>query len=261
MASEQGGLSQERTIELILARSKRTTRTVPIRRVFLQQDGPGTSARDRKIPGPLRSLVAKKQERPLDIYLLLAAVTGAGDYSATDWSTTWARSVGLFDENTGGAAVSRCWKALKDLKLVTTERGVGRRTKVTKLLEDGSGQPYRQPGDGPYFPLPFAYWETGLNTKLTLPGKAMFLIALSLRSLEFSLVQARIHEWYGINPQTVAKGINELIEHDVLEQSRLEWFDTLHTRSGKGSRPLYRFKAPFTPIGLDVPAQETSSEQ
>ncbi|MFF4013315.1 hypothetical protein [Streptomyces sp. NPDC001717] len=258
---EQDGLSQERTIALILERSKRTNRTVPIRRSFLQQAASAASASGRKTPGPLRTLVSKKQERPLDIYLLLAAVTGAGDYSATDWSTTWARSVGLFDENTGGAAVSRAWKALKDLQLVSTSRGEGRKTKVTKLLEDGTGRPYKQPGDSPYFQLPFEYWEKGFNTKLSLPGKAMLLIALSLRKTEFSLVHARIQDWYGINPQTVAKGINELIEHHVLEQSGLEWFDTLHTRSGRGSRPLYQFQDPFVPIGLDTPAQETPSEQ
>ncbi|MFJ6501670.1 hypothetical protein [Streptomyces virginiae] len=257
--AEQSGLSQGRTIELLLERSKRANRTVPIRRTFLQQVAPGSSSNE-KIPGPLRTLVSKKQERPLDIYLLLAAVTGAGDYSATDWSTTWARSVGLFDENTGGAAVSRTWKALKDLNLVSTERGEGRKTRVTKLLEDGTGLPYRKPGDGPYFQLPFEYWGEGFNTKLSLPGKAMLLIALSLRKPEFALVHAKIQEWYGINTQTVAKGIGELIEHGALEKSGMELYETLHTRSGKGSRPLYRFQAPFILTGLPMPAKETSSE-
>ncbi|MFI8392936.1 hypothetical protein [Streptomyces sp. NPDC085540] len=202
--------------------------------------------------------MARKQERALDVYLLFGAVTPSGDFSATEWSTSWARSLGIFDEKTGGAAVSRAWRALKDLKIVATTRGDGRRTKVTKLLEDGTGEPYEPPGTtgAPYFQLPFAYWENGLNTKLSLPGKAMLLIALSLRKSEFPLVHTTIHDWYGINKQTVAKGIQELIEHKVIDQSSEQWYETLQTRSGVGRRPLYRFTDPFTQPGLGKRAEQ-----
>ncbi|MFJ6355036.1 hypothetical protein ACIQKB_36965 [Streptomyces sp. NPDC092046] len=241
------GPNQERTIALFLEQSRRANRTVPIRRSFLQQSGPGMTA-----PAPMRVLVARKQERVLDVYLLFAAVTASKDYSATEWSTSWARSLGIFDEKTGGAAVSRAWRALKELRIVATARGDGRRTKVTKLVEDGTGRLYEPPGAtaDPYFQLPFAYWEEGLNTKLSLPGKAMLLIALSLRKYEFPLVHARIHDWYGINKQTVAKGIHELLAHGVIDQSGEEWYETLQTKSGTGRRPLYKFTAPFTQPGL-----------
>lgn len=243
------GPNQERTIALFLEQSRRKNRTVPIRRSFLQRQGPGEGA-----PAPMQVLVTRKQERALDLYLLLAAVTVSekSDFAVTEWSTSWARSLGIFEEKTGGAAVSRAWRALKELNVVATARGDGRRTKVTKLKEDGTGDAYEPLGaqGDPYFQLSFAYWEQGLNTKLSLPGKAMLLIALSLRDDEFSLVHAQIHDWYGINKQTVAKGIHDLLEHGVIEQSRMEWYDTLRTKSGRGQRPLYRFAAPFIQPGI-----------
>ncbi|MDK1477061.1 hypothetical protein QNO07_27320 [Streptomyces sp. 549] len=239
-------MSQDRTIEMILIRSKRKNRTVPIRRAFVQLgDAPDTR------PGPLRSLVASHQERALDLYLLVAAITGANDHSVTEWSTTWARTIGISDEKTGASAVSRSWKALKDLGLITTARGSQRRTTVTKRMEDGSG-PYAPPENAgeKYLQLPFEYWEEGLHTKLSLPGKAMLLIALAQRKNKFTLVQARISEWYGLAQKTVATGIDDLVENGVLEPAGFEYFDTLAVRSGRGSRPLYRLVRPFHQRGL-----------
>ncbi|MFD3780194.1 hypothetical protein [Streptomyces sp. NPDC058612] len=239
------GPDQRRTIELFLEQSRRRNRTVPIRWSFLQHQGPGEGA-----PAPMQVLVTRKQERALELYLLLAAVTVSekSGFAVTEWSTSWARALGIFDEKTGGAAVSRAWRALRELRVVETARGDGRRTKVTKLREDGTGARYEVPGTAagdPYLQLPFAYWEEGLNTKLSLPGKAMLLIALSLQPDDFPLVHTRIHEWYGINKQTVAKGIQDLLEHKVITQSRTERYDTLRTKSGVGVRPLYRFAPPF----------------
>ncbi|MFE1775546.1 hypothetical protein [Streptomyces sp. NPDC059008] len=202
-----------------------------------------------------------KKERALDLYLLLAAVTGGTDHSATDWSTTWARCVDLHDEKTGGSAVSRAWKTLRDLRLIATERGAERKTKVTKLLEDGTGSPYIPPGSGDrYFQLPFEYWENELHNRLTLPGKAMLLISLSLRKEEFALVQKKIHDWYGLSTQTIGNGVQELRDHDVLEHVGEEWYDTLHTKSGRGVRPLYSLIQPYHHRGL-TPADKTPAAQ
>ncbi|MEV7020065.1 hypothetical protein [Streptomyces sp. NPDC093991] len=252
-------MTQERTIELLLERSKRANRTVPIRRDFLQLGkAPNTEH------GALRSLVASRQERALDLYLLVAAVTGGGDYSVTEWSATWARTIGVFDEKTGPSAVSRAWKALKDLGLITTSRGKGRRTTVTKRLEDGSGA-YMPPVTGePYLQLPFEYWEHGLHTALTLPGKAMYLIALAQRrphkDRRFPLTHARISQWYGLAERTVANGIKDLIEHGVLQQDGFEYYETLAVPLGRAARPLYALREPFHHRGLPVPAPKDSSE-
>lgn len=243
------GPDQKRTIALFLEQSRRKNRTVPIRGSFLQSQGPGNAT-----PAPMQVLVTRKQERALELYLLLAAVTGSekSGFAVTEWSTSWARALGIFDEKNGGAAVSRAWRALRELKVVATARGDGRRTKVTKLKEDGSGARYAAPGavGDPYFQLPFAYWEEDLNTKLSLPGKAIFLIALSLRQTEFPLVHTRICDRYGINKQTVAKGIQDLLAYGVIKQTRMEQYDTLRTKSGVGLRPLYQFAESFIQPGI-----------
>jgi hypothetical protein len=242
----EGAMSQDRTIEMILTRSARTNRTVPVRRLFLQL-GEGRDTRS----GPLKSLVASRQERALDLYLLVAAVTGGPGHAVTEWSTTWARTIGVLDEKSGASAVSRAWKALKDLGLITTTRGSLRRTTVTKRMEDGSG-PYEPPVSAgeKYLQLPFAYWEEHLHTRLSLAGKAMLLIALAQRKNTFPLVHARIGEWYGLAQKTVATGIEDLVGNGVLEPAGFEYFDTLAVRSGRGSRPLYRLVRPFHQRGL-----------
>ncbi|WP_119580651.1 hypothetical protein [Streptomyces europaeiscabiei] len=253
-------MTQERTIELLLKRSKRANRTVPIRRTFLQEKkASGT------VHGPLRSLVANRQERALDLYLLVAAVTSGGDYSVTDWSATWARTIGVFDEKTGASAVSRAWKPLKELDLIATARGKGRRTTVTKLLEDGTGSDYAPPGTGEaYLQLPFEYWERDLHLGLSLPGKAMYLIALAQRRTreerKFPLVHARISQWYGLAERTVANGIKDLIENGVMEQDGFEYYETLAHPTGRASRPLYALREPFHHRGLPASATQDSSE-
>ncbi|MFI6525563.1 hypothetical protein [Streptomyces uncialis] len=251
-----GYMTQERTIKLLLDRSKRANRTVPIRRDFLQ-----TGKTPNTQPGVMRSLVANKQERALDLYLVMAAVTGAGDYSATDWSSTWARTAGIFDEKSGASAVSRAWKALRELNVISTARGAGRRTTVTKLIEDGSGRPYHPPvANEAYFQLPFEYWEKNLHTILSLPGKAVYLISLAQRKPKFPLAQAKIGEWYGLAERTVANGIKDLIHHEVLERAGSQTYETLAVPSGRASRPLYSLKDPFGHRGLPVPAPRGFSE-
>ncbi|MCX4915309.1 hypothetical protein [Streptomyces sp. NBC_00687] len=255
-------LGQPETIKIILDRSQRPTRTVPIRRAFLQREvGKGKM----KTPGALAHLVRRSAKRPLDLYLLLSAVTSGGDFSVTEWSTTWSRSVGIFDETAGTAAVSRAWRVLKELGLVTRTRGEGGKSTITKLHEDGSGRRYTSPGErvgDPYFQLAYEYWDKGWHNTLSLPAKAMLLIASNQRKLEFTLPQERIPDWYGISADSAGKGIRELSKHGILVQVDEEWFDTLKTRSGRGLRPVYSLLPPFTPraLGGSAAYEETATE-
>ncbi|MFE7540826.1 hypothetical protein [Streptomyces platensis] len=253
-------LGQPETIKLILDRSQRPNRTVPIRRALLQRE-----ARDgTKSPGALAALVRRSAKRPLDLYLLLSAVTSGGDFSVTEWSTTWARSVGIFDETAGTAAVSRAWKVLKELQLITRARGEGGKSTLTKLHEDGSGRPYTTPGEGlgdPYLQLPYEYWDRGWHNVLSLPGKAMLLIASNERKLRFTLPQERMPGWFGISADSAGKGIRELSEHDILVQLDDEWYDTLKTRSGRASRPVYGLRPPFTPRALGEPVTDEAATE
>ncbi|AWN30994.1 hypothetical protein DKG71_37355 [Streptomyces sp. NEAU-S7GS2] len=201
----------------------------------------------------------RSAKRPLDLYLLLSAVTSGGDFCVTEWSTTWARSVGIFDETAGTTAVSRAWKVLKELRLITRARGEGGKSILTKLHEDGSGRPYTPPGEGlgdPYFQLPYEYWDGGWHNTLSLPGKAMLLIASNERKPRFALPQERIPDWYGISADSAGKGIRELSQHGILFHVDDEWYDTLKTRSGRGCRPVYSLWPPFAQRGLGEPATD-----
>ncbi|WP_165983949.1 hypothetical protein [Streptomyces sp. YIM 98790] len=214
---------------------------------MLLQQGP----KGDPTPGPLRSLVRRSQTKALDLYLLVGAVTSGGDFSVTEWATTWARTVGKYDEAAGPTAVSRAWKVLCDLKLIERRRGEEGKTVITKLREDGLGAPYTTPSGGePYFQLPYEYWDKELNESLTLPAKAMLLITLSLRKERFTLPQDRVPSWYGISADTAGRGLRELQEKGVLAHVDDEWFATLKTRTGMASRPVYSLVAPFAPRGL-----------
>ncbi|MFF2024005.1 hypothetical protein ACFVW2_19675 [Streptomyces sp. NPDC058171] len=200
--------------------------------------------------------------RALDLYLLVSAVTSAGDFSVTEWSTTWARSVGLFDEKSGTVSVSRAWKVLRELKLIDRSRGKEGKSVITKLHEDGSGTPYTPPGGRgeKYFQLPFEYWDEGLHESLGLPAKAMLLIASSLRKEKFDLPQERLPSWYGISADTAGRGLKELQDRGVLAHVDDEWFPTLSTRSGYASKPIYELLPPFHLRGMGTAAPESTTD-
>lgn len=128
-------MTQDQTIEWLLARSQRRNRTVPLRRSFVQiavEDGP----RSASVPGPLADLM--RNEPALDLLLLVHAVTTGGDFGVTERSETWARATGVSFATDGSASapVSRLWHKLERLNLITRSQD-GRKTRVTKLREDG----------------------------------------------------------------------------------------------------------------------------
>ena len=85
------------------------------------------------------------------------------------------------------------------------------------MFEDGSGRPYRHPGpEGDYFKLPYAYWEGLYPGRLSLPAKALLLIALSLGP-DFWLPHERGARWYGLSRDTVSRGLATLLRLGLLE--------------------------------------------
>jgi DNA-binding transcriptional ArsR family regulator len=190
----------------------------------------------------------------LDLFLLIHCVTTRADWSVTHRSETWGRAAGIsFAANgTASAAVSRHLHKLKELKLISTEPH-GRMTKITKLLEDGSGDPYTLPsGDkegsrkSTYFKVPFAYWEQHYYRKLSMPAKTMLLILMSQRKPSFALHKAREYAlWYGVSPSTVGRGIEELknkrLLYEFLCEQQLDGFSVL----GQSTQVRWALAAPF----------------
>jgi hypothetical protein len=96
-------------------------------------------------------------------------------------------------------------KRLEDRKLITRGR-VGRTSSITLLSEDGSGDAYTHPATArhQYLKLPHAYWTERHYETLSLPAKAILLVALSLRS-RFPLPYERGPAWYGLSPDSTER--------------------------------------------------------
>ena len=171
-------LTQRETVEDLLAQSARGI--VPIRKSFVQQ-GRGKDTR----PGPLASFVTAHDARALDAYLFVHALASAEPWNCDYPAGTWVRALGLgagAEAASARGAVSKVMKRLEDRNLITRSRS-GRRSSVTLLREDGSGQPYEHPhraGSDRWLQLPYAYWLEGHYLAFSLPAKAMLLVALSL---------------------------------------------------------------------------------
>ncbi|GCD99773.1 hypothetical protein [Embleya hyalina] len=252
--SDQPTLGQTETIAELLRLSRRSSEAVPIRRYFVQQDDRvvDNGRQTTNTRGPLASLVRTSQTSALDLLLLVYAVTSGGDYGTTHYATTWSRALGKSFVAKGAAAqVSRLWRQLEDLRLIERAND-GRRAKVTKLLEDGSGQPYTNPGGDTglrniYFKLPYAYWTDGWHTRLALPAKALLLAGMSRRKHEFAISDRSFARWYGFSPATVARGRKQLVGEGLLIPTRCTLEVNLHSpdMTGLETRQQYTFAAPF----------------
>lgn len=211
------------TVEELLRTAGRHEGAVPVRLTFIQQ-GP----QSQPAPGPLAKLVRNGDRRGLDLYLLLKAVASAAPYNSHRGAAVWARALRHTGVEANEQAVSKIWSRLAALKLVERSKH-GRLADVTLLDESGSGDPYVHPaeksGDAPdrYFQLPVAYWldaEEAWSSTLTLPAKAMLLVALSLKP-GFFLPVEQVPDWYGLSADTAQRGLAELAKRGVLCRQRV----------------------------------------
>lgn len=257
---------QQFTIEFYLERSNREF--LPLALGFLQLH-PEEGGR---APGPLSKFVSRGRNTALDQYLLLHAIASGEDqgFDVRLGAATWARAIGrYFDPKTGVVesaalhAVSRNWKFLRDIGLVETER-VGRKVKARLLADDGSKEPYQHVAagkkgrklNGPgYLKLPYEYWWQCWHKKLSLPAKAMLLIAL-YQGDGFSLPYNKLPSWYGISAATGERGLRELREHGLLHRERHRRADP---ESPVGFSHVYHYQLlpPFGPRGEDSKAKPT----
>lgn len=234
--------SQTETVAAILRESKRPGR-IPIRKSFVQT-GVGVGA----APGLLAEFTRRGRSSAFDQYLLFLAWASGGKHDVRRDSRIWARAVVGRDDEAARRTISRNWRFLKELKLVSTSRA-GRLTKVVLLQEDGSVKPYKYPSTtgAQYFQLPFAYWADGWYADLGLPGKAVLLISLSLLDF-FRLPSDRGPSWYGMSPSTIERGLRELRRNDLLE-ARFAAKPAPLAPAGYTIENYYRLQPPFGPKG------------
>ncbi|MEV0158393.1 hypothetical protein AB0H57_32605 [Micromonospora sp. NPDC050686] len=237
------------TREWLLGRSKRDF--VPIRRVFVQRP-PGVEPRE----GPLAEFVRRRQKRALLAYLIISAGISA-EHPETGWSVTlpsgaWAR---LMDTTLAAqpesalTAVSKTLTWLEQRELIARQRvGRSRQVRVTRLLEDGSGDPYTRPGTAgnrdPYIKLPHEFWLKDWSSRLSLPAIAMLLVA-SAEKPGFELPTERVPGWYGWSADTAEDGFRELREAGLLhvERTRIE---APQSHTGWAMVNRYTLESPFS---------------
>ena len=198
---------QDKSVQALMTDSKRK-KNVPIRTDFVQrQDGKG------KIPGALGALINSSNGRSLDLYLLHRLAASAEPWDTKRDAAVWSRAMGLGDEAYGKDAVSRCWAKLASRKLILRERE-SKQAKITTLHENGSGDPYTAPS-GNYFTLPLEYWSDDWYRKLTVQGKAVLLVARSLRP-GFYLPGTQVKKWYGFSGDVLTDGLKNLRDHNLI---------------------------------------------
>lgn len=229
--------TQQDTIDEIIKKSGRHD-SVPIRRTFAQQ-----GRRSQLKPGPLATFVRRHDMRALDLYVLTLTLATHEPFQAILPAGAWARALGLRGTSRS-AAVSRSWKRLEDVRLISRGRR-GRTVVVTLLREDASGAPYTYVGskDDPYFRLPLEYFRDGWYKQLDLPTKAMLLIALSLDD-DFYLPAEWVARWYGISADTAARGLDKLRSLGLLDRE-MHFKAAPLTDQGWTREYTYRLKEPF----------------
>lgn len=172
-------------------------------------------------PGPLARIVRQRRSTALDLLLFAHTIWPLAGYEAIEApASDWARALGLEKRPGNRAMISRSWSWLEDQRLIVSMQR-GRTRAIMLLREDGSGRPWQHPADEkePYLQLSPAYWRGGFARDLSLPAKAVFLVAVSLQRQDtpfFELPIARGAAWYGLSPRTVRLGLRELHRQRLL---------------------------------------------
>jgi len=238
---DAAALPRPERVELLNLMLEKTARGgVPIRRAFLQTAKPHAGTR----ASALAELVRTRDESALDAYLLIHAMASSSDPYRT-WfpAATWARVTSL-DAFAGEEAAKARWSKvvskLVKLGLVKRERS-GNKMNYWLLHENGTGEDYKRPtalAHGSWFSIPHHYWTAGHDQLLTLPEKAMLLIALDQPDAS-RLPYDQMPAWYGLSPSTAERGLTGLLGRlDYIDMSS-EW--KVEPKSATGWTEIRRY--------------------
>lgn len=239
--------ARDDVVDALVDRAGRRGEAVAIRTSFVQ-----SGAQRAPVHGPLHKFVRGGDERGLDLYLMLRALISSdkqtGEWDTVLWAERWAVGLGLpTPTNDGTHAVSKVWKRLDDRGLIRRSRK-GNLARITLLSESGTGDDYTYPtgkGPGRYFKLTESYWtapERWYRT-LSLSAKAMLLISSSLKP-GFVLPQEQVRAWYGVSPDTAARGFRELADVGILKITKQRRNAPLAPK-GYVIEHQYELQAPF----------------
>lgn len=212
-----------------------------IRAEFLQ--GPG-AGRKPGAPGPLHLFVLGRQHFALELYLLAHQLALGGDYDFPALPAgAVARALGKSGPG-GEASVSRAWSWLESQNLISKKRE-GSLLRVNLLRENGSKEARPKP-TYPFFQLSKRFFLDGYHERLSLPATAVLLIALnrSFRSEWWTLPAEPSSVFYGISPETIRRGLDELRDKQIAEVRLITKRDA-RSRFGVVRLNEYRLLHPF----------------
>lgn len=191
---------------------------VPIRGAFLQIRYEAGSE-----PGPLSALVRGRHHHAFDVYAHMLSAAASPPHRLHINPDFWALLARRPSQSRRNArlALYRSLDILESLNLIWPETRLGMPT-FQLLDESGNGELYVHPAKRHerYITLPHSYWLTGLDRMLDLPGKAVLLLARSLRPSGFTLPLARSMDWYGLSRDTLRRGIDELVTAGVIRYGK-----------------------------------------
>lgn len=239
------------TVDEIVASAKRRKGDFRLRHGFLQRRLKGNP-----VPGPVAELVRSRDRRALLLFLLLATKASAEPFNVALPSAVWARALGIELPETRSArsAISRTWKRLEDLHLVSRSRH-GRSADVYMRREDGTDEDYTNPGGpgDPYFKVPMTLWTEGPDgggrwyEELTLPELVVLLIGRKLGD-RFLLPHDKAQLWYGIGSDTIYRGLTGLERRGLLDK-QVTYKVTPLSPTGSTVEHRYTLQPPFGPVG------------
>jgi hypothetical protein len=237
---DERGLEQERERALAELLASSHHAALPLRESFLQVRGTPPE------PGPFSEFVRGRHHHALDVYLLVLAATAQPPHQLHVNLDFWAVLLRRPDQSLRNSrlAVYRSFDILNELNLLWPESHLGA-LRYQLLNEGGRGDRYLHPaktGDR-YFTLPHAYWIRGLDRKLDLPGKAVLLLARSLRRY-FTLPLANATPWYGISADTLRRGMDELVKARLVRYQKTD-VPTPKAPRGSAVRRTYTLIGPM----------------
>jgi hypothetical protein len=230
----------EASLELLgRANRKAGDRQTTIRHGFIGIDPRATDAPAEPPPLALMLRATKGGAVRLRFFLAVLWQAGGGDDRHTvRWpARAWAELLDLPDpEGRGDRRIRDAIRALESAELLTANRRPGEPIELELRREDGTGAPYRHPGQVAreakeaeqeldrsdwFVQLPPAFWTQGWAIVLSGPGLAMLLVLLGLtqngarRGEWISPSQARSR--FALSDDTWTRGVAELRRHGLLE--------------------------------------------
>lgn len=227
--------SADETIDDLLSPGRQHRDAAPLRRSFIQDP------KRTNTPGPLHLFVAGRRGLALDLLLLLHCTAGADPWDVTLPAMAWARALDMPTTASSETTVSKNWSWLEERHLVRSDRHL-RMRRMYLMKEDGSGASYSRytagAGERGFFFLPYFYLTRRWHKRLSLPARATLLICLSQKPT-FELRTEHATAWLGLSPDSLQRGLDELVNNDVLER----WTELRPApRTRLGLAPVYRYR-------------------